>query len=182
MATSDRDPRAYVGLGGNIGDRLATLRSAARALGQLPGTQVIAASPVYETRAIGPSTEPFLNTAVELRTALAPAALLEALLVIEAQHGRERRTRWDARTLDLDLLVYLGPTPTGWEPVRIEQDGLHLPHPRITTRDFVLLPLRDLAGGDLVLHGQPLARWLAALTPADRTILRQVVDAGELLR
>lgn len=182
QAAAHDDARAYVGLGGNLGDRIATLRSAARALGMLEGTHVVAASPVYETRPIGPSIEPFLNAAVELRTTLAPEPLLDALLAIEVQHGRERRRRWDARTLDLDLLVYLRPHAGGWLAAHVEQDVLTLPHPRIGERDFVLVPLRDLAGDALPLHGRPLEAWLCGLEDGDRTILRQVVDAGGLLR
>ena len=149
---ADGEARAYVGLGGNLGDRLATLRSAVRALGELPSTRVVAASAVYETRPVGPSTEPFLNAAVELRTRLEPEALLEALLGIEARHGRERRLRWDARTLDLDLLLYLRATATGWEPVRMRVDGLTLPHPR-----------------------------LAEMAEEERTVLRQALAAEGLL-
>jgi 2-amino-4-hydroxy-6-hydroxymethyldihydropteridine diphosphokinase len=177
----DGEARAYVGLGGNLGDRLATLRSAVRALGELPSTRVVEASAVYETRPVGPSTEPFLNAAVELRTQLSPEALLEALLGIEAQHGRERRRRWDARTLDLDLLLYLRATGTGWEPVRMHVDGLTLPHPRLAERDFVLVPLRDLLGGETDVNGRGIEARLAELADEERTVLRQALAAGGLL-
>jgi 2-amino-4-hydroxy-6-hydroxymethyldihydropteridine diphosphokinase len=175
-AGGDGEARAYVGLGGNLGDRLATLRSAVRALDEATGTRVVAASAVYETRPVGPSTEPFLNAAVELRTRLGPERLLEVLLAVEARHGRERRRRWDARTLDLDLLVYV-PAGAG-EPVRMRADGLTLPHPRIGERDFVLVPLRDLVGERAVVNDRAVGEWLAALEPAERTILRTVADAA----
>jgi 2-amino-4-hydroxy-6-hydroxymethyldihydropteridine diphosphokinase len=176
------EARAYVGLGGNLGDRLATLRSAVRALGEVADTRVVAASAVYETRPVGPSTEPFLNAAVELHTRLEPAVLLAALLAIEARHGRERRRRWDARTLDLDLLAYLRAGEAGWQAVRAHAERLTLPHPRMGQRDFVLVPLRDLVGEEAVVDGRAPREWLAGLEAAERTILRQVMDVGELLR
>jgi 2-amino-4-hydroxy-6-hydroxymethyldihydropteridine diphosphokinase len=178
---ADGEARAYVGLGGNLGDRLATLRSAVRALGELPSTQVVAASAVYETRPVGPSTEPFLNAAVELRTQLSPEGLLEALLGIEARHGRERRLRWDARTLDLDLLLYLRAASAGWEPVQMRVDGLTLPHPRLAERDFVLVPLRDLLGGAAEVDGRRIEARLAEMAEDERTILREALAAGGLL-
>lgn len=181
----DGEARAYVGLGGNLGDRLATLRSAVRALDEVSGTRVVAASAVYETRPVGPSIEPFLNAAVELRTRLGPAGLLDALLGIEAKHGRERRRRWDARTLDLDLLMYLHPRHDGageWEPVSLRDEGLTLPHPGIGERDFVLVPLRDLVGGEAVVNGRGVDGWLAGIAEGQRTILRRVLGEGELLK
>lgn len=182
---AEGEARAYVGLGGNLGDRLATLRSAVRALGEVRDTRVVAASAVYETRPVGPSIEPFLNAAVELRTRLSPEALLEELLGIEARHGRERRRRWDARTLDLDLLMYLqqgaGGTESAWEEPRMREDGLTLPHPRIGERDFVLVPLRDLLGGAAEVNGRGIEGWLAGMAEEERTILRGVLEAGGLL-
>lgn len=185
---AEGEARAYVGLGGNLGDRLATLRSAVRALGEVRDTRVVAASAVYETRPVGPSIEPFLNAAVELRTQLSPEALLEELLGIEARHGRERRLRWDARTLDLDLLVYLRRgaggtegTESAWEVLRMREDGLTLPHPRIGERDFVLVPLRDLLGGAAEVNGRGIEGWLAGMAEEERTILRGVLEAGGLL-
>lgn len=195
-STVEVDPspelRAFVGVGGNLGDRLATLRSAVRMLaeGEVPDTRVVAASPVYETRPVGPSKEPFLNGVIELRTRLGPEALLEGLLRIELRHGRERRRKWDARTLDLDLLLVLraaggagpGTDPGAWEEVQVTVEGLTLPHPRIGQRDFVLVPLGDLVGDEAVLGGDTVGERLAGLPEEERTILRQVVGGGELLR
>ena len=168
------EARAYVAVGGNLGDRLATLRSAVRALGEVGGTRVVAASAVYETRPVGPSIEPFLNAAVELRTRLSPEALLEALLGIEARHGRERRRRWDARTLDLDLLVYV--PAEAEDPVQMRVEGLTLPHPRLGERDFVLVPLRDLLGEQTVVAGRTVGEWLERIEPRERTILQMAAE------
>ena len=171
---SEAGLRAFVGLGSNPGDRLATLRSAVAALGrELPGTRVVAASSVYETRPLGPSEGAFLNAVVELRTGLRPAAVLGWLLEIEARHGRERRRRWDARTLDLDLLVVLRETAGTWEAVRVDRDGVQVPHPEAKGRDFVLVPLVELVGDAAVVEGRAPGAWLEELAEGERTILRR---------
>ncbi|MCX4248076.1 2-amino-4-hydroxy-6-hydroxymethyldihydropteridine diphosphokinase [Paraliomyxa miuraensis] len=177
--------RAFVGVGGNLGDRLATLRSAVRMLaeGIVPRTRVVSSSAVYETRPVGPSKGAFLNAVIELRTELEPRQLLEGLLELEARHGRERRKRWDARTLDLDLLVVQRADDHGaWQELRVDVEGLTLPHPRIGDRDFVLVPLSDLTGGEAVLDGCTAGAWLDAIAETERTILRRVLEVGELLR
>lgn len=154
----------YVGLGSNLGDRLATLRSAVGALGRVPGVEVVRGSPVFETRPIGPSELPYLNAAVVLETTLAPEALLAALQAIELAHGRTRRTRWEARTLDLDILV--------WPGVTRGEPGLRVPHPELARRDFVLAPLAALAP-ELRPFGAESVTQLLAAAP-ERTILAQL--------
>lgn len=130
---------AYVALGANLGDPLATLRWAREALVQL-GT-VTGVSALYRTAPVGgPAGQPdYLNAVLRLETALAPPDLLAGLHRLEAEAGRERRERWEARTLDLDLLLY-------GEEVR-DTPGLTLPHPRAWDRAFVLAPLADLEPG-----------------------------------
>jgi 2-amino-4-hydroxy-6-hydroxymethyldihydropteridine diphosphokinase len=126
---------AVIGLGGNLGDRLANLRravSALRAHGNL-----VAASSVYETAPVGPPQPDYLNAAISLETTLTPRALLDALLAIERAMGRVRDVKWGPRTIDLDVLWILG--------VTIEEDDLIVPHPRLTERAFALLPLLDVA-------------------------------------
>lgn len=160
---------AYVGLGGNVGDRAATLRAAALELrgGALPATELLRCSPVFETRPLGPSRDPFLNAVVELRTELAPEALLAGLLALEARHGRTRRERWEARTLDLDLLVMT----EGDRSLRVNTPRLVLPHPELARRDFVLAPLAALRPELRPDGGATAAELLAALPEVDRTIL-----------
>ncbi len=137
---------AYVALGSNLGDRAAHLEAAIAALRATPGIEVIALSSVRETEPVGgPPQGPYLNAVVALRTELAPRALLERLLEIEAAQGRERGPERNApRTLDLDLLLY------GDE--KIDEPDLVVPHPRMHERAFVLEPLAELAP-DLVPHG-----------------------------
>ncbi len=170
----------YVALGSNLGDRLATLQAAARELqgGVVPGTTLVRGSPVFETRPLGPSTWAYLNAVVELHTVAEPHALLAALQALEQRHGRVRRDRWEARTLDLDILVWLRALVPG-APARVGLEvntpGLRLPHPELERRDFVLAPLATLAP-DLRPGGgtKTVAQLLAALGPGDRTIVAQV--------
>lgn len=120
---------ALVALGSNLGDRRALLGGARGALSLLAGTRLVALSPVEETAPFGTGAQgPYLNQMVALRTALAPLALLRELLRIERSLGRARRTRWGARTIDLDLVRH------GTREVRLP--ALVLPHPGLATRDF----------------------------------------------
>ena len=146
--------RACVGLGGNVGDAAATLRAALPALDGLPGTRLLRASRLYRTPAWGVTDQPdFVNAVALLDTTLSPRALLDGLLAIERAFGRERRERWGPRTLDLDLLVYGG--------AAIDEPGLHVPHPHLHERAFVLLPLAEIAP-DLEVPGQGRAAELRA--------------------
>jgi 2-amino-4-hydroxy-6-hydroxymethyldihydropteridine diphosphokinase len=136
---------AYIALGSNLGDREATLESAVRQIGSLPGTRLLARSSWIQTDPVGVEEQPaFLNGAVEIETSLAPRRLLEGLLTIEAAHGRRREegSRWGPRTLDLDLLLY------GTRV--IQEGGLRVPHPRLVERAFVLVPLSEIAGHALI--------------------------------
>ncbi|MEM7156160.1 MAG: 2-amino-4-hydroxy-6-hydroxymethyldihydropteridine diphosphokinase [Myxococcota bacterium] len=172
-----REARVFVGLGGNIGDRLATLRSGARGLSDpAAGLEIVRASGIYETSPMGPSTGAFLNAVVELRTRWAADALMARLLEVEVKHGRQRTERWGARTLDLDLLVVLRAEGDRWANESRNTPGLTLPHEGIADRDFVLVPLLEVAGEDLLVRGQPARRWLEALEPKQRTILRRWDD------
>lgn len=130
---------AYIGLGGNVDDAARTLRLALAALNALPQTQLIRASRLYRTPAWGKEDQAdFVNAVAMARTQLAAPALLQALLRIERNHGRERAGghRWGPRTLDLDLLLY--------EQQRIELPGLRVPHPYLHQRAFVLVPLLEI--------------------------------------
>ena len=121
-----------------MGDREAHLERAAQALGSSAKIELLAASRVYETAPVGPPPQgPYLNAVLRLRTSLAPRALLERQLEIEASAGRERGERDAARTLDVDLLLF------GLRVV--DEPGLVIPHPRMSERAFVLEPLCDLA-------------------------------------
>src|SRR5438876_12109746 len=115
--------RSYIGIGANLGDREATIRSAIASLAAVPGVEVVAVSTLRETDPVGPITDQprFLNGAVAVETSLEAGDLLELLLRIEADHGRTREgPPGGPRTLVLDLLVH------GDE--RIDEPGLTIPH------------------------------------------------------
>jgi len=128
---------AFVGIGSNLGDREANLRSAIELLTAEDGIEVVAVSEVRETEPVGPVEQgPFLNGVVQVETTLPPGDLLERLLSVESRLGRVRAERWGPRTIDLDLLLY------GSE--RVDEPGLTVPHPRLHERRFALEPLLDL--------------------------------------
>ena len=128
---------AYVGMGANLGERLTTLCSSAMSLGQHSGLRLIEGSGLYETDPVGYTDQPdFLNAVLKVGTALSARGLLDLLLEVERAHGRVREEKWGPRTLDLDLLLYDGRV--------IDEEGLHVPHPYLHERAFVLVPLCDL--------------------------------------
>lgn len=136
----DAPVRAYVGLGGNEGDVETTLTEALWALDALPQTSIRQQSAFYRTPAWGRTDQPdFLNAVVELQTRLEARVLLESLLAIEQRFGRVRSEtgRWGPRAVDLDLLLYGDHV--------LDEPGLHVPHPRLHERAFVLVPLVEIA-------------------------------------
>jgi 2-amino-4-hydroxy-6-hydroxymethyldihydropteridine diphosphokinase len=145
-------------LGSNLGDRAANLRAALSALEAMPSLRVGARSAWHETAPVGgPASQgPYLNGAVLVHTALEPAAVWSELLRIETSLGRVRNERWEARTVDLDLLLYGEAT--------IACDELTVPHPRMHYRRFVLAPAAEVAPA--MVHpesGWTIARLLAQL-------------------
>jgi 2-amino-4-hydroxy-6-hydroxymethyldihydropteridine diphosphokinase len=150
-------PLVYVGLGSNLGDREQTIHAALELLESDPEIVVAAVSSLRETDPVGYTDQPkFLNGAAALRTELSPRALLERLLEVERELGRERSgPRYGPRTIDLDLLLY------GDE--EINETGLRIPHPRLAEREFVLEPLAELDSGLLVPGRGPVRALLAAL-------------------
>ena len=132
------DVRAYLGIGSNLGDRVAHLQAAVDVLHDEPGIMVVAVSPVYETAPVGgPPQDDYLNAVVAVDTSLDARGLLEAAHRAEAAEHRVRAERWGPRTLDVDVLL------VGDD--RVDEPDLQVPHPRLTERAFVLVPLADLA-------------------------------------
>lgn len=148
--------RAYVALGSNLDDPKQQLLDAMTALAKLPDTAVVQRSSLYRTPPWGVLEQPpFINAAVALETALKPHDLLDALQAIEQRAGRVRNERNGPRTLDLDLLHVDG--------VQMDDTHLTLPHPRMTERAFVLLPLRDIVPDMILPGGVTVAQRLAQL-------------------
>ena len=154
---------AYIGLGSNLGDRVATLREAVRRLAGLG--RLVAVSSLYDTAPVGYLEQPpFLNAVVALETELTPLMLLRELLAIERDLGRSRTFRNAPRTLDLDLLLI--------DDIMLESAELTLPHPRLHERAFVLVPLAEIA---------PDA-WHARLNVSAAELLEALTDRGGVQR
>jgi len=139
---------AYLALGSNLGDRLATLQRAVVLLAQHEGIEVIRSSRVYETDPVGPEQPDYLNAVIEISTTLDPRELLGSALEAEAQLGRVRAERWGPRTLDVDVLTY--------DELEIHEPDLELPHPRMHERAFVLVPLGELTADPMLPGGRAL--------------------------
>jgi 2-amino-4-hydroxy-6-hydroxymethyldihydropteridine diphosphokinase len=146
--------RAYLGIGSNLGDRMAHLQAAVDGLAAADDVRVVAVSPVYETAPVGgPDQDDFLNAVVAVDTGSSPRRLMELGQALEAAARRVRLERWGPRTLDVDVLL------VGAEEVR--EPDLVVPHPRMAERAFVLAPLADLDPG------------LVGPVPADQTCERR---------
>ena len=130
---------AYLGLGSNLGNRMAFLRSGRDTLVDRSDIVLIRTAGVYETEAVGgpPDNPLFLNTILQIETSLEPLDLLATCLGVEDEFGRSRPVRWAPRTLDIDILFYADQV--------ICEENLTIPHPRLQERSFVLAPLRELA-------------------------------------
>jgi 2-amino-4-hydroxy-6-hydroxymethyldihydropteridine diphosphokinase len=148
--------RAHLGIGSNLGDRLAFLQSAVDGLAASDGVEVVAVSAVYETDPVGPEQPDYLNAVVAVDTTLEPHALLAVGQRLEAEAHRVRGERWGPRTLDVDILFY--------GDAQIDEADLVIPHPRWQERDFVLAPLADLG-----FPGVERREW-SGVRPTDLTL------------
>ncbi len=140
---------AFIGIGANLGDAADSVRAAIRAMKDLPTTCVSACSSLYVSAPVDAGGNDFINAVVRLDTDLPAQSLLEALQKIELTFGRERPFRNAPRTLDLDLLIY--------DQLKMQTATLELPHPRMSERAFVLLPLLEIAP-DVHIPGKGPAR------------------------
>jgi len=143
---------ALIGLGSNLDDPKAHILQAFKDLNALAETKLVASSRLYGSTPLGPQDQPdFVNAAALVKTNLSPLVLLDSLLAIEQQHQRQRLRHWGPRTLDLDLLWF--------NDQIIQEDRLTVPHPGVTERNFVLLPVQDIAP-NLSINGYTLDYWL----------------------
>ena len=154
----------YIGLGGNLGDPVATLRDALDRIARLPGVELDGVSSAYESAPVGVVDQPpFVNAAARLFTALPLRDVLDGLLAVEAELGRVRSLRYGPRTCDLDILL------AGDEVV--DEPGLAVPHPRLAERRFALEPLVELDQGLSLPDGRPLSALLEAVRDQDVRLL-----------
>jgi 2-amino-4-hydroxy-6-hydroxymethyldihydropteridine diphosphokinase len=128
---------AFIALGANLGDARATVVQAIQSLGQLSGTTLLKHSSLYRSAPVDASGPDYINAVAELTTTLSPQNLLAALQSLEQNAGRQRPYLNAPRTLDLDILLY--------DDLTLESPALVIPHPRMLTRAFVLLPLAEIA-------------------------------------
>ncbi|WP_421849239.1 2-amino-4-hydroxy-6-hydroxymethyldihydropteridine diphosphokinase [Oricola sp.] len=157
---------AVLGLGGNVGEVPETMRGALLRLDAQPQCHVIGASSVYRTPPWGPVEQDwFHNACATIRTRLSPEALLACVLETERAFGRVRDQRWGPRTLDIDILMY--------GDMEVSNDDLTIPHPRMTDRAFVMVPLAEIAA-DLELGGRYVRDIAAGFAdePLERTDYR----------
>jgi 2-amino-4-hydroxy-6-hydroxymethyldihydropteridine diphosphokinase len=146
----------HIGLGGNVGDPVATLRDALERIARLPGVGLDAVSSAYESAPVGLTDQPaFINAAARLVTGLTLRALLDGLLAVEQDLGRVRTVRYGPRTCDLDILL------AGHEVA--DEPGLAVPHPRLAERRFALEPLVEIDPGLSLPDGRLLSALLEAV-------------------
>lgn len=139
----------YLSLGSNLNSPERQLRKALQTLRTLPSTYLLKVATLYRSEAWGRRSQPdFVNTVVMIQTSLTPQQLLKECQKIEQRHKRVRTVRWGSRTLDIDILLY--------GTLRVYSKQLVLPHPRIHLRDFVFVPLLEVATESVRLNGNLL--------------------------
>jgi 2-amino-4-hydroxy-6-hydroxymethyldihydropteridine diphosphokinase len=160
----------FVALGANLGDPARQIELALAELAALPHTRLVQRSGAYMSPPVGYSEQPdYVNAVAQLSTRLSPRELLDALLGIEQRHGRVRTFRNAPRTLDLDILLYDG--------LVMDEPGLHLPHPRLHERAFVLVPFAEIAPDTEIPGRGRIADLLAKLDGPD--IVRLPPQSGK---
>jgi 2-amino-4-hydroxy-6-hydroxymethyldihydropteridine diphosphokinase len=157
---------AYIGIGSNLDNPVAQVQEAIEELGAIPDSILIARSSLYSSKPMGSAAQPdYANAVVAVDTVLSPQALLQALLAIERRQGRVRTgEKWGPRILDLDLLLYGNRV--------IATAELTVPHPGLHERDFVLVPLEEIAG-DINIPGRGMLN--ALISRCENHALRKLV-------
>lgn len=146
--------KVFIGLGANLGDELSYINKAISKLVECDDIELLATSSAYKTSPVESDGEDYLNAVIQINTSLDPFELLSIMQKIELDLGRQRPYKNAPRTIDLDILLF--------DDMQIKGDRLTIPHPRITQRAFVLVPLREL-NPDLEIGGQSLETWIANL-------------------
>ncbi|MDI9818884.1 MULTISPECIES: 2-amino-4-hydroxy-6-hydroxymethyldihydropteridine diphosphokinase [unclassified Legionella] len=163
--------RCYLSLGSNLKSPERQLRQAIASLRKLPSTHIIKVATFYHNKAWGRRNLPdFCNTVILLQTTLKPQYLLSICQRIERAHGRVRKVRWGSRTLDIDILLFGN--------LKVRSPKLTLPHPALHLRDFVLIPLLEIASGSLVINNSTLSELIKCIRP-DRSCHPKDLIAGQ---
>lgn len=154
----------YIALGSNLDSPLKQLISATKSIQSLPDTKVTLQSSYYQSKPLGPQDQPdYINQVIEIETALLPLQLLDSLQEIEHQHGRVRERRWGERTLDLDILLYGNQI--------IQSERLTIPHYDMCNREFVIVPLFEIADTLTLPDGQKLTTLIGKFNNHNMLIL-----------
>ncbi len=160
---------AYIGLGSNLADPQAQVRTALAELDEISNTNLVKASSLYVSKPMGPSDQPdYINAVAKISTQLSPEELLTALQEIEQDHQRKRKQeRWGPRTLDLDIIMY--------GEQQMDTKKLQIPHYGVAVREFVLVPLQELQA-DLYIPGKGAVADLIDKLPS--YILERIENSG----
>ena len=159
--------KVYLGLGTNMGERLEYLNSACTILSQHENINITNKSKIYETKAWGYTDQAdFLNMCLEIETSLDEFQLLEVCGQVEQKLNRERIIRWGPRTIDVDILFF--------NDIILNNEKLSIPHPRISERAFVLIPLMDL-NTNLVIKNKTIDVYLDSLSSEERGQVKEYI-------
>lgn len=166
---------AYLALGANLGQRLSTLKRAIEAIEAMAGIKVTQVSRLYQTSPVDSSGPDYINAVIEVRTSLSPMALLDFCQSIETSFGRVRPqgVHNAPRTLDIDILLY--------DRQHSDDPRLVLPHPRMTQRLFVMMPLRDIAPQWEDEKGKSVGDWIKEIESIDPSQKIKPVDENCML-
>lgn len=159
--------KAYLGLGTNMGEREIYLSSAVKLLDNYENIVVTNKSKIYETKAWGYTDQAdFLNMCIEIKTSLNEYELLKVCQEVELKLNRERIIRWGPRTIDVDILFF--------NDIILNNEDLCIPHPRISERAFVLIPLMDI-NKNLLIKGKVIGEYLNSLTNEERDEVKEYI-------
>lgn len=159
----------FLGLGSNIGDRLDHIQEAVRALSTQ--MEIGARASVYESRAVGVTEQAnFFNTAIMCKTDMSPMDVLAFVKKVEKERGREESFHWGPREIDIDILFY--------DNLFVQEEALHIPHPHLAERDFVLVPLAEIAPDSMhPTLKKSVATLLSEIPEEKKSVLARVTAA-----
>ncbi len=156
--------KAFIGAGSNQGDKVQNINRALELLNSNPAVSLLKVASLYKTEPVGYTQQDwFVNTVAEIETSLNPRELLDLLMSIERKMGRRRLIRWGPRNIDLDILLY--------DTLTIKEPDLEIPHPRLTERAFVVVPLAEIYP-DLILPGGFTASELGAKLQKEQQVVK----------